>query len=82
MTTCDACEQAYKNGYDKGYAAALAAAGVHFVEGCSCTSNVKVFGLEDSIRGAKFPMATDISHEHFLLPMYFLPLTRFSVRYT
>ena len=61
MTTFDACEQAYKNGYDEGYAAALAAAGVHFVEGCSCTSNVKVFGLEDSIRGAKFPMATDIS---------------------
>lgn len=61
MTTFDACEQAYKNGYDEGYAAALADAGVHFVEGCSCTSNVKVFGLEDSIRGAKFPMATDIS---------------------
>ena len=24
-------------------------------------SNVKVFGLEDSVRGAKYPMATDLN---------------------
>lgn len=59
--TDNAREQAYKSGYAEGYAAALAAAGVHFVKGCDCTSNVKVFGLEDSIRGAKFPMATDVN---------------------
>lgn len=29
------------------------------VDGCGCVSNAKVFGLEDSIRRAKFPMATD-----------------------
>ena len=51
----DACEQAYQN----GYAAGLAAAGVHIVDGCDCVSNAKVFGLEDSIRRAKFPMSVD-----------------------
>lgn len=34
---------------------------VYFVDGCGCVSNAKVFGLEDSIRRAKFPMATDIN---------------------
>lgn len=57
MRMMDACEQAYKN----GYAAGLAAAGVHIIEGCDCVSNAKVFGLEDSIRRAKFPMAVDPS---------------------
>lgn len=51
----------YREAYDKGYTEALAKAGVHFVTGCHCTSNIKVFGLEDSIRRAKFPMATDVS---------------------
>lgn len=55
MNILDACEQAYKN----GYAAGLAAAGVHIVDGCDCVSNAKVFGLEDSIRRAKFPMSVD-----------------------
>lgn len=57
MHMMDACEQAYKN----GYAAGLAAAGVHIVDGCDCVSNAKVFGLEDSIRRAKFPMSVDPS---------------------
>jgi len=35
-------------------------AGVYVVEGCDCVSNAKVFGLEDSIRRAKFPMSTDV----------------------
>lgn len=55
MNMLDACEQAYQN----GYAAGLAAAGVHIVGGCDCVSNAKVFGLEDSIRRAKFPMSVD-----------------------
>lgn len=55
MCMLDACEQAYKN----GYAAGLADACVHIVDGCACVSNAKVFGLEDSIRRAKFPMAVD-----------------------
>lgn len=55
MNILDACEQAYQN----GYAAGLAAAGVHIVDGCDCVSNAKVFGLEDSIRRAKFPMSVD-----------------------
>lgn len=29
------------------------------VEGCSCVSNAKVYGLEDSIRRAKFPMSVN-----------------------
>lgn len=57
MHMMDACEQAYKNGYDAGFADA----GVHIVDGCSCVSNAKVFGLEDSIRRAKFPMAVNPS---------------------
>lgn len=31
------------------------------VEDCECVSNAMVFGLESSIRGAKFPMSTDLS---------------------
>lgn len=55
MNMLDACEQAYQN----GYAAGLAAAGVHIIDGCDCVSNAKVFGLEDSIRRAKFPMSVN-----------------------
>lgn len=54
-----ACETAYKNGYSSGTKDAFAAADVQTVEGCGCVSNAKVFGLEDSIRRAKFPMSTD-----------------------
>lgn len=56
MNMTDACEMAFWNGYEKG----LLEAGVHKVEGCSCVSNAKVFGLEDSIRRAKFPLATNV----------------------
>lgn len=57
MNPRDACEVAYQNGYAQG----LLDSGVHLVESCECVSNAKVFGLEDSIRGAKFPMSTDVS---------------------
>lgn len=57
MNPRDACEVAYQNGYAQG----LLDSGVHRVESCECVSNAKVFGLEDSIRGAKFPMSTDVS---------------------
>ncbi len=51
----------YSRGFDDGYAAALEKADVTFVEGCECASHVKVFGLHDSIRRAKFPMAVDVN---------------------
>lgn len=51
------CFKYWEEGYDK----AIEVADVHFVEGCSCVSNAKVFGLNDSIRRAKFPMSTDTS---------------------
>lgn len=59
MNPRDACEVAYQNGYAQG----LLDSGVHRVESCECVSNAKVFGLEDSIRGAKFPMSTDVSND-------------------
>lgn len=31
------------------------------VDGCNCVSNAKVYGLDESIRRAKFPMSTDIN---------------------
>lgn len=49
-------DEAYEAGYKKG----LEDAGVHFVAGCNCVDRAKVFGLEDSIRGAKFPMSVNI----------------------
>jgi hypothetical protein len=33
---------------------------VYRVDGCGCVANATVFGLEDSIRRAKFPMSVDI----------------------
>lgn len=33
----------------------------YIVKGCECVSNAKVFGLEDSIRSAKYPMSADLS---------------------
>ena len=34
---------------------------VHPVDGCACVSNAVVYGLEESIRGAKFPMSTNVN---------------------
>ena len=34
--------------------------GVMNVEGCECVHNARVFALTDSIRGAKFPLSTDL----------------------
>ena len=55
MDSFDACEQAYKNGYNAG----RDDSNVYDVAGCGCVSNAKVFGLADSIRRAKFPMSVD-----------------------
>ena len=35
------------------------------VDGCDCVSNARVYGLHDSIRCAKFPMATDVSTPNY-----------------
>lgn len=32
------------------------------VKGCNCVSNAKVYGLDESIRRAKFPMSVDINN--------------------
>lgn len=65
MNKHDACEEAYKNGYNRGFADS----GVILVEGCDCVSHAKVFGLTDSIRRAKFPMSVDINQlNHTLTP--------------
>lgn len=37
----------------------IASSEVYTVDGCDCVSNAKVFGLEDSIRGAKLPMSVE-----------------------
>ena len=57
MTEFDACNLAYNNGVEKG----MRDAGVHMVNDYGCVSNAKVFGLNDSIRRAKFPMSVDVS---------------------
>lgn len=51
-----ATEVAYKNGYEDG----AKTAGV-IVPGCRCVSNARVYGLEESIRRAKYPMSADIT---------------------
>ena len=33
---------------------------VYMVDGCSCVSNAKIYGLEESIKRAKYPMSVDI----------------------
>ena len=35
------------------------------VEGCGCVANAMVYGLYESIRRAKFPMATDTEMLNF-----------------
>lgn len=42
-----------------GYKRAMEDADVQFVDDCHCVHNAKVFGIKDSIRRAKFPMATN-----------------------
>lgn len=59
MNIHDATEVAYRNGYFAGCNAV--AQSVHIVHGCDCVHNAKVYGLEDSIRRAKFPMSTDVN---------------------
>lgn len=40
---------------------------VYSVKGCACVSNAVVYGLEDSIRRAKFPMSVDINSLNYEL---------------
>lgn len=47
--------------FANGRAHGMLDSGVQAVGGCGCVSHAKVFGLDDSIRGAKFPMAADTS---------------------
>ncbi|MBR1526309.1 MAG: hypothetical protein IJ640_06580 [Prevotella sp.] len=62
MTEFDACEQAYKNGFADGEANCRQQYfSVDIVDSCRCVHNAKVFALADSIRRAKFPMATDVN---------------------
>lgn len=56
MNQYDIAEEAYKNGYIAG---SLNSARVDIVPDYGCVRNVRVYGMEDSIRRAKFPMATD-----------------------
>ena len=51
--------KAFDNGYRIGYDDAGTLADTVLVDGCKCVSNAKVFGLNDSIRRAKFPMSVD-----------------------
>ena len=67
MREIDATEIAYKNGYEKGVedsensvAKQMEELDVIPVKGCECVSNAVVYGLKNSIRGAKFPMSTDL----------------------
>ena len=36
--------------------------GEYIVEGCECVSNARVYGLNESIRRAKFPMSVDVNN--------------------
>ena len=58
---------AYEEAYQKDYVQGLLDSGVHLVESCECVSHAKVFGLEDSIRRAKFPMSVDIDKLNYKL---------------
>lgn len=40
---------------------------VHPINGCACVSNAVVYGLEESIRGAKFPMSIDVNSLNYEL---------------
>ena len=51
-----ASEIAYHNGREAGYRQGKQDAGGYEVAGCGCVSNASVYGLEASIRRAKFPM--------------------------
>lgn len=57
MNVHDACENAYKNGYNK----ASEEADTIMVDGCDIVHNAKVHGLKGSIRRSKFPMSTNNS---------------------
>ena len=52
-----ACEAAYQNGKTAGYKEGIQDAGGYEIPGCSCVSNAMVYGLESSIKRAKYPMS-------------------------
>lgn len=55
MDKYTACEMAYQNGYAKR----AQEDDVFYVPDFLCVTNARVYGLEESIRRAKFPLATD-----------------------
>ena len=55
-----ASEIAYHNGREAGYRQGKLDAGGYEVAGCGCVSNAFVYGLEASIRRAKFPMLVNL----------------------
>lgn len=59
MSVEEAYNAGFSEGHSAGYQKGLHDSDVCIVEDCSCVSHAKVFGLEGSIRRAKFPMAID-----------------------
>lgn len=50
----------FREGYIDGYCDAATDADTYSVAGCGCVSDAKVFGLQSSIRRAKYPMVADV----------------------
>ena len=51
----------FKSGYVQGYYDAAVDSDTYAVQGCGCVTNARVYGIKESIRRAKFPMAADTS---------------------
>ena len=64
MREIDATETAYKNGYEKGYKTGFEERMCDFdviaVDNTDQVHNCYIYGLQNSIRGAKFPMSVDL----------------------
>lgn len=60
MREIDATETAYKNGYEKGIGERNSSLDVIPVYPTEQVHNCFVYGLKNSIRGAKFPMSVDL----------------------
>jgi len=56
MNEFDIAEEAYKNGYIAGSIDSVSA---HKIPDYGCVRNIRVYGMEDSIRRAKYPMSTN-----------------------
>ena len=51
----------FKSGYVEGYHDAAVDCDTYAVQGCGCVTNARVYGINESIRRAKFPMAAEQS---------------------